>query len=193
MDDICRRNIKQAEAQIQFETARLARCSAVPAVMEKAYFDSVARAAELGNSDAQVCYIQGDFFNTMGRQELEQYKDNARNYIQLGLERGDWRVVSLLAAHSIDNSGRLGDLGLDNPYDVLRMNRLLRHGATGDYGRLLDSEAQDSAVRLSKAQLESAFAWARQEYAQYFRNSPSLTSEPVTCKNFDSNSQSPDR
>lgn len=182
MDDICRRNIKQAERQIQVQTARLAGCSTVPAVLEKAYFDSVSRAAELGNSDAQVCYVQGDFYNEMGRQELEQYKDNARNYIQLGLVRGDWRIVSLLATHHVDHIGRLGELELDNPYDVLRMNRLLRDGATGEYAQQLDWNAQDSAVSLSKTQIDSAIAWARQEYEQYFRNSPILHSDPEDCQ-----------
>ncbi len=182
MDDICGRNIKQAEADIQVETARLAGCGTVPAVLEKAYFDSVTRAAELGDSDAQVCFIQGDFFNELGRQQMEQYKDDARNYIQMGLERGDWRVVSLLATHSVDYSGRLGELALDNPYDILRMNRLLRHGATGEYAQILDSNARDSTIRLdNKAQVDAAIAWAQQEYERYFRNSPKLHSEPGDC------------
>ena len=181
MGDVCRRNIKQSETDIRVETARLTGCSAVPAVLEKAYFDSTSRAAELGNNDAQVCYIQGDFFNEIDRQQIEQYKDNAQNYIQLGLERGDWRIVSLLATRNVDYSGRLGELALENPYDLLRMNRLLRHGATGDYGHQLDLDAQELAAHLSKARLDSAIEWARQEYKQYFLDSPALSSAPPVC------------
>lgn len=193
MDDVCRRNIKQAEADIRDETARLAGCSTVPAIIEKAYFDSVSRAAELGNSDAQVCYVQGDFFSEIDRQQMEQYKDNALNYIQLGLERGDWRIVSLLATRNVDYIGRLGELALDNPYDIFRMNRLLRHGATGDYGHLLDLDAQDLAVRLSKAKLDSAIAWAEQEYKQYFLDSPALSLAPTVCTVADLNPQPPNQ
>lgn len=182
MDDICRRNIKQALTQIQIETARLAGCSTVPAVLEKTYFDSVVRAAELGNSDAQVCYIQGNFSVEISRQQIEQYKDNAPNYIQLGLKRGDWRVVSLAATDTNQHiSGFLALVSLSDPYDIFRMNRLLRRGATGDYAQLLDSMGQDSAVSLSKAQLDAAFAWSRQEYEKYFINSPKLTARPAPC------------
>jgi hypothetical protein len=83
----------------------------------------------------------------------------------------------------VDNNGRLGELAIDNPYDILRMNRLLRHGATGEYGQFLDSNAKDSAIRLGdKAQIDAAIAWAQQEYERYFRNSPTLHSEPEDCK-----------
>ena len=193
MDDICRSNIRRAERRIQVQTARLAGCSAVPAILEKAYFDSVGRAAELGDTDAQVCYVQGNFSNEISDLQLEQYKDNARNYIQLGLERGDWRIVSLLATRSVDNYGRLGELAIDNPYDILRMNRLLRHGAAGEYGQFLDSNAKDSAIRLGdKAQIDAAIAWAQQEYERYFRNSPTLHSEPEDCKEAESYSETRD-
>ncbi|MHB8446742.1 MAG: hypothetical protein ACYC7G_02075 [Rudaea sp.] len=184
MDDICRRNIKQAERRIQVQTDRLAGCSTVPAVLEKAYFDSVGRAAELGNTDAQVCYVQGNFSIEISDQQMEQYKDNARNYIQLGLERGDWRIVDLLAQDTnVHISGFLGSLSSRSPYDILRMNRLLRLGATGEYAQFLDSNARDSAIRLgNKAQVDAAITWAQQEYERYFRNSPTLHSEPEDCK-----------
>jgi hypothetical protein len=159
-------------------------CSPIPALLEKTYFDSVGRAAELGDNDAQVCYVQGNFSNEISDQQLERYKDNARNYIRLGLERGDWRIVSLLATRSVDNNGRLGELALDDPYDILQMNRLLRHGAIGEYAHFLDSNASDSVTRLgnNKAQVDAANAWAQQEYERYFRNSPTLHSEPEDCK-----------
>lgn len=184
MDDICRRNIKQAERRIQVQTARLAECSTVPAILEKVYFDSVGRAAGLGNTDAQVCYVQGNFSIEISDQQMEQYKDNAHNYIQLGLERGDWRIVNLLAQDTnVHISGFLGLVSSRSPFDILRMNRLLRHGATGEYARFLDSNAKDLAIRLgNKAQVDAADAWAQQEYERYFRNSPALHSEPEDCK-----------
>jgi len=184
MDDVCRRNIKQAELRIQAQTARLAGCNTAPAILEKAYFDSVGRAAELGNTDAQVCYVQGNFSIEISDQQMEQYKDNARNYIQLGLERGDWRIVDLLAQDTnVHISSFLGSLISRSPFDILRMNRLLRHGASGEYAQFLDSNAKDSAIRLGdKTQVDAAIAWAQQEYEQYFRNSPTLHSEPEDCK-----------
>lgn len=194
MDDLCRSNIKQAERRIQIQTDRLAGCSTVPAVLEQAYFDSVFHAAEWGNADAQVCFVQGDFFNEISDQQMEQYKDNARNYIQLGLERGDWRIVSLLATLRVDSGGRLDELALNTPYDIFRMNRLLRHGATGGYAQFLDSNATTLALRVgNKVRIDAAIAWAQQEYEQYFRNSPTLHSEPEGCKKVELYTETPEQ
>jgi hypothetical protein len=156
----------------------------VPAILERAYFDSVSRAAELGNTDAQVCYVQGVFSIEIGDQQMEQYKYNARKYIQLGLERGDWRIVDLLAQDTnVHISGFLGFITSQAPFDILRMNRLLRHGATGDYAQFLDSNAEVAAIRLGdKAKINAALTWAQHEYDRYFRNSPALRSEPERCK-----------
>lgn len=195
MDDICRRNIKRAEWRIQVQTARLADCSTVPAMLEKTYFDSVGRAAELGNTDAQVCYVQGNFSIEISDQQMEKYKDNARNYIQLGLERGDWRIVDLLAqGTNVHISGFLGSLSSRTPFEILRMNRLLRHGATGQYAQFLDSNASDVAIHLGdKVQIDAAIAWAQQEYERYFRNSPTLHSEPEDCKEAELYAAAPDQ
>ncbi|MBS0485988.1 MAG: hypothetical protein JSS13_01475 [Proteobacteria bacterium] len=193
MDDTCRRNIKRAEEQIQSQTARLTNCSAVPAVLEKAYFDSVGRAAELGNADAQVCYVQGNFSIEISDQQMERYKDNARNFIQLGLERGDWRIVNLLAQDTnVHISGFLGSVSSRSPIDILRMNRLLRHGATGGYAQFLDTNAKDLAIRLgNKAQVDSANSWAQEEYERHFHNSPILNSEPEDCKEAELHEETP--
>ena len=65
------------------------------------YFKATKEAAERGNADAQLCYLQGDFFSPEGAQiftdaEIEEYREVAPKYVDAALKRGDWRIVYLL-------------------------------------------------------------------------------------------------
>jgi hypothetical protein len=72
---------------------------------------------------------------------------------------------------------------------IYRMTRLLRYGATGDYATELDRSLQAYAdisqtdPTFAPEKLAAADAWAKQEYIQYFANSPLLGAQPTVCGN----------
>jgi len=183
-DDICKDSIAASEEKIRQLEQRAATCSAVPAQLEAEYYAKLVKAAESGDTDAQICYIGGMFRPPGGisAQAIEQYRVDATIYVQDGLARGDWRVVKLLATTANPRSASfLSTLPNGGQFEAYRMNRLLRLGASGDYAKLLDVVAAEMATKLQPDQLEQADAWSRQQYGEAFAYAPPLDAEPSTC------------
>jgi hypothetical protein len=160
------------------------------------YFQATKEAAKRGDADAQLCYLQGDFFSPEGAEiftdaELDAYKKLAPAYVDAALKRGDWRIVHLLnARHFHPGSGpvRLID-GIGDPQTRYKMTKLLRLGASGTYARVLESQLQsmihpdlNPSAALPAKVVKEGDAWAQQTYIDYFAGVPGLTEPPVVCR-----------
>ena len=159
------------------------------------YFEATKQAARNGDVDAQLCYLQGDFFSPEGAQiftdeELEKYKAIAPRYVDAALKRGDWRIVHLLdTRHFHPGSGpvRLLD-GVGEPATHYKMTKLFRLGASGSYAKFMDSRLEgmihpdlQPAAALPPEVVKDGDAWAQQTYTDYFSGVPGLTEAPVVC------------
>ena len=157
-----------------------------------AYFQDTIQAAKAGDPDAQLCYIESKFW-VNGRamdfsdDDRAEYQRDAPIYIQQALERGDWRVATLLSSKRA--SGMRNTVGSDDAYVQYKMNRLLRLGADGQYAETLDRDAQidylsagiSQAPRLSQEQIAQANAEAKDYYDRSFKNQPPLSEAPKVC------------
>jgi hypothetical protein len=165
------------------------------------YFNTVKKAAELGDSDAQVCYISypaagkirgsdGSFARLFSDEDIQQYRSRATSYTESALSRGDWRVVKLFSVSAISLRGRglLSQISRGDPYTVYQMNRLMRLGAEGRYANELDAEAsymekatllgEPEKNLLSPDQIVRANAEAKDIFNQYFSSSSKLSEAP---------------
>lgn len=159
------------------------------------YFEATKSAARKGDADAQLCYLQGDFFSPDGTQiftdaEIEEYKKVAPGYVAAALERGDWRIVHLLNKRSFHpGSGPVALLDKIGQRDTrYKMTRLLRLGASGPYAKGLDADLRgfahpdlNPAAALPAETIKEGDTWAEQTYTDYFSGVPSLTQAPVVC------------
>lgn len=164
--------------------------------IDKAYYDSVKKAAKNGNHDAQICYLKSEF-NENGvprqysAQDIAEYRSYGNKYLSDALNRGDWRVVQLLSndRHS-ESSGLLPLIIKDNVFTAYAMNRLLHHGAIGEYARDLDvfadghfrSNGQTGKGVLTASQIAEANRWAKDTYQKSFKSSPPLKEKPSVCE-----------
>ena len=161
------------------------------------------RAASLGDVDAQLCVIEQRFLEPrapdLDPDERLNGRTYAADYEERALDRGDWRIVSLMIARPLSiGHGPIHarpDATPIDPVSYFRGIRLLRLGATGEYAATVDDEI-DAFVKTSNPELVSqgqglsdedmadASAWAQQEYQSHFSTSPPLTERPVPCGNF---------
>jgi hypothetical protein len=74
------------------------------------------------------------------------------------------------------------NLPIGDPYEVYRMNRLLKLGSRGAYAVRLDNAAAEVQGDLSPEQVAKAQAWAQHEFDSYFANSPQLDAMPSVCE-----------
>lgn len=182
-----------AQNRIGAAEAALSECN--QADMGTRYFKATKEAAKRGDVDAQLCYLQGDFFSPEGAQiftdaELEEYKTHAPRYVDAALKRGDWRVVDLLnTQHFHPGSGPVHLIdGVGDRDTQYKMTKLLRLGASGSYADFLDGRLEDMmhpdldpSAALPPEVIKKGDAWARQTYIDYFAGVPGLTKAPVVC------------
>ncbi len=163
-------------------------CSADPKVLRDNFGDAIVKAAETGDVDAQLCYIEGTWATSSGT-ESAFYVRKAQRYMKRALDRGDWRILDLLAVTKEDigsgEGGRMVNLPITgSPFTVYRATRLLEKGMTGKYLDVLKMKASYAKADLSRPQIKNANAWVLQQYNLHFRNSPKLSSQPVACINY---------
>jgi len=175
------------------ETA-LSQCD--EADLGKRYFETTKEAARRGNADAQLCYLQGDFFSPEGAQiftdaEIEEYQKIAPHYVDVAFKRGDWRIVDLLNMRHFhpDNRPVYRLEGIGDRDTQYKMTKLLRLGASGSYARSLEGDLQGMmhpdlvpSAALPPEMIKEGDAWAQQTYTDYFSGVPGLTESPVVCR-----------
>jgi hypothetical protein len=159
------------------------------------YFEATKEAAQRGNVDAQLCYLQGDFFSPEGAQifndaEIEEYKKVAPRYVDAAVKRGDWRIVHLLNKRNFHPGvGPVALLeGIGDRDTQYRMTKLLRLGASGTYARLLDGQLHDMkhpdlnpSAALRPQVIKEGDAWAQETFTNYFSGVTGLTQDPLVC------------
>jgi hypothetical protein len=153
----------------------------------RAYYEATKQAAANGDADAQLCYLRSDF-NYLDDQspfyteaDEREYDKVAPRYVTEALQRGDWRIVHLLATRSFNPSSglvpRLDKIG--QPQTIYKMTKLLRLGASGSYANFLDSILAEQGLTQDEA--SKGDAWAQETYTQYYSGVPGLTEAPVVC------------
>ncbi len=160
------------------------------------YFSATKEAAKNGDADAQLCYLQGDFFSPEGAQiftdeEIEEYKKAAPGYVDAALKRGDWRIVHKLNMRLFHHPG-------EGPFHLLegvgdrdtryKMTKLLRLGASGSYAKGLDVRLRGMihpdlipSAALPPEVVKEGDGWAQQTYTDFFSGVPGLIEAPVVC------------
>jgi hypothetical protein len=115
--------------------------------MERRLFEATKEAAQAGDADAQMCYLQANFVADTGESlftdaDVEEYRRVAPQYVEAALRRGDWRIVELMTKRSFHPGAgpvtQLPDIG--EKETIYKMTRLLRLGASGFYAKRLDME-----------------------------------------------------
>lgn len=137
------------------------------------------QAAQAGDNSAMNCYLGSDVTslpNLLNHPEwLTQFKHNALELAQQGVQRGDWTVVGLLqhAYAGVFQSSLLGQLTNIDPVESYRYLQLQRLGASGDFATRLDDQIAAAAPQLTATQITYANLWASDTYARYFNGSSS--------------------
>jgi len=185
-DAVCDKLAPELDTKIQAVEAQLSSCGTVPAQVELDYYQAVTQAAKLGNADAQICYVRGNFrrISPWTDEEIRQYQDQAQRYVDEAVARGDWRIVALLGTtnnYLAHTGGLMTHLAIGDAETVYKMNRLLRLGAIGDYANLLDTRINGFIVQLSPQQVALADEWAQDFFELHFANSEKLVAAPKTC------------
>ena len=189
----CLNGPMNARNRITAAEAALTQCDQTD--MGARYFKATKEAAERGNADAQLCYLQGDFFSPEGAQiftdaEIEEYKRVAPKYVDAALKRGDWRIVHLLnTRHFHPGMGPLHLLeGIGERDTQYKMTKLLRLGSSGSYAKFMQSRLDGMlhpdlipSAALPPEVAKEGDAWAQQTYINYFAGVPGLTEAPVVC------------
>jgi hypothetical protein len=177
----------QLSEKIKVADKILAGCSRVPAVISEDFYRATVRAANDGDGEAQLCYLNSvfDVHRHHSAGEIDEFKAAGAIFADEGIERGDWRIVTLLGSSQRKHPRNysLRSLIADGkPSTVYKMNRLLRVGADDSYGKMLDLRAIRLREDLSKEEVTIAESWAAQTFAHYFLASPMLTDEPTICE-----------
>jgi len=174
----------------------LASCGDTGGLARK-YFEATNAAAKNGDVDAQLCYLQANFFDArnlllLTQADIAEYKKTASQYKAAAFQRADWRIVELLGTKRLHANGELLHFLEDKIGEretVYKMMKLLRLGATDEYARLLDMSLRDMhhpdlepTAMLPQEKTAEGDAWAQQAYAQFFAGTASLTKAPVVCE-----------
>ncbi len=189
----CLNRVVDHQDQIRSAHAAMASCGDEKTLARR-YFEATREAAKTGDVEAQLCYVSGEFADSDGTthytdEDLADYRSAAPAYIDAALDRGDWRVVGVLARHFVDgfDLSRLID-GIGEPETIYKMDALMRLGAVGAYADTLNASLQDIAhpdqkpeLALSPASVAAAEDWARLTYARSFAGSLPLTAAPARC------------
>ncbi len=190
----CLNGRMNARNRIEAAEAVLSHCDQTD--LGRRYFEATKQAAKRGNADAQLCYLEGDFFSPEGTliftdEEIEQYKKDALAYVDAALKRGDWRIVHLLNTRQFHpGSGPLRVLeNIGQPQTRYKMTKLLRLGASGEYAKALDSDLRgmthpdlNPAAALPPEIVRAGDAWAEETYTKHFAGVPGLTEASVVCR-----------
>lgn len=185
----CAKQTAAAEAKMHDLLPRAANCSNDADALEANYYETMTQAARLGDTHAQLCWVEGEWHHEVPDQD---YRREAMGYLNAALARGDWRFVNLMATTYVDNPPRSAGLLLyaenriDRRVDIsdfravsYRMSRLLRLGAEGKYAEWIGLLTDRSF--LSQEQIAAAETWAEQEYRDHFAARPKLTEIPQGC------------
>lgn len=144
-------------------------------------------AAKLGDLDAAACYVGPGFDLTPEQKQpdsVEQYRTNALSLVDSGMEKGDWRIVGLMAdayAGGGFTTGWFPTLVSPDRKRAYAYTRLLRIGARGEYAAQLDRQLTAMAEPLSREDADIADAWAESTYQKYFRQTPVQESSESWC------------
>lgn len=152
---------------------------------EHLFFERTRDASRAGVADAQLCYVSARFALSRAWTETEQraYAREARHYVALAMQRGDWRFAELLRSRTLragEDNRLFLQLSAGDQATRYRYNRLLRLGAVSrGYQRYLDDRIDDGLLSLHEKR--AAEAWAQRTYADHFSNAARLTTRPDTC------------
>ena len=176
----------------------LAQCSGIANLQNEIYL-TLRNAAEAGDVDAQVCFLQGIASDVEGRSIVgisdpwADYQSLARRYIEGAFARGDWRIIKQLSNDhpNIHDAAMATIYPFGTPDVEYKMMRLLQKGATGPYAdematRLKDflknyrdlKDVEDKSV-LTEAQIQEGDSWAQSMYDTNFAHATRLTQEPA--------------
>ncbi len=159
------------------------------------YFEAAKEAAKRGDTDAQLCYLQGYFYSPEGEQiftdtEIVEYRKVAPGYVDAAFKRGDWRVVQLLNKRHFHPGGGPSYLleGMGDRETQYTMTKLLRLGASGPLAKSLDADLHGMkhpdlipSAALPEEITSEGDAWAQETYNNYFAGVPGITERPVIC------------
>lgn len=190
----CLNNLVDAKARIAAAESTVKKCGDKGTLVAR-YYHSTVEAAKNGDLDAQLCFLESNFYEPDGSfrysdSDIAHYKKIAPVYVASGLERGDWRVVELLTTNRFGfSSGLLSYLdGIGTPETTYKMNRLLRLGATGSLAETINLFISDfknpdgkTNSALSSDQMVAADAWAQDMYSRYFDDGQKLDHSPQIC------------
>jgi hypothetical protein len=142
------------------------------------------RAAQLGDAEASACYVNGLLLFAGGLLDhpewLAQYKSNALQLAEAGVQHGNWQMVAQLRAAyggELTFTPLAQVVGTD-PVKNYRYMKLQWLAAPDGLRARLKSDLAGAAGDLSVEQLASADAWAQDAYARYFGAQP--TDDPIS-------------
>ncbi len=175
------------DEKVRVAETTLLQCSPVPAEIEEDFYKASIEAANQGDPTAQLCYLKSDFDlkRPFERNEIEYYHAVDADYVNGAINRGDWRMIALMARRYRDPAHQAtmrSELTGDDPYTLYQMDRLLSLGADGEYKMFVESRAKDAMSDLTPEQTQTADDWAAMIYEKHFVSSPRLTEEPVICE-----------
>ena len=177
----------------------LAQCSDI-ANLQNEYYLTLRKAAEAGDVDAQLCFLQGIASDVEGRSIVgisdpwADYQSLARRYVDSAFARGDWRIIKQLSIDHLNlYSGALATIYPYGTPDVAyKMMRLLQKGATGPYADDMTARLKDyqdlknfqGKSILTEAQIQDGDSWAESMYQTNFAHATRLTQEPAEFCDF---------
>lgn len=188
------RQCESLDPQVSSAAQQLSQCTDEMATPEY-FYEQTKRAAALGDPDAQVCYVQGQYQvgnseMLFSRKDQAEYVSRAPTYIQSALERGDWRIVALLAKHGAgDSFNPVEMLTKGDPYRAYVMNRLLQLGADGAYAKTIGGRIQEAFLEpgfnrgplVTPEKAAQGTEEAREMYRKWFAQKEPLKEDPVAC------------
>lgn len=189
----CRGDKARIDADLQKLAPIVSQCPGTDAQLADAYRASTKAAASQGNPDAQLCYLQSGFGvgTAYSEQDIRDFDRDSKQYVELALQRGDWRIVEILGAGRFTPaSGLLPRVAKGDVFTQYQMNRLARLGAVGDYAAHLDrlagadfrSPERSGSDALTPKQVAEADRLASEMHSRYFANAAPLTERPIPCK-----------
>jgi hypothetical protein len=163
--------------------------------VEARYFEATKQAAKAGETDAQMCYLQGNLGTSrevplFTDADLEEYKRVAPLYVDAALRRGDWRIVELMTKRSFHpGAGPVTQIpNIGKKETIYKMTKLLRLGATGAYAKNLDADLDGMIhpdlvpeAALPADVVKQGDAWAQETFNQTFSGVAGLTERPTVC------------
>ncbi|ASR42750.1 hypothetical protein BEN78_04465 [Xanthomonas citri pv. mangiferaeindicae] len=183
----CERRMALIRAAAPADQAQLSSCVSLgPSEAEQRNFERTMRAAELGDLDAQICYVNSNFVlqRPWTAQEHRDYADRAPKYVEAALSRGDWRIVEVLRVADltlVEERGLPFQITAGDQLTIYKMNRLLRMGAADGFASYLDNLLMRPAFPHSEEEIAEADRWVRKIFDAHFGMSPKLTAPPNVC------------